>query len=85
MGLVERFSKLRSRWSRNFPPNLARLMLLGCAALWGGSYLLAKFAMEAIPPQWLMGLRMIGACPTGARWSPRPSACRPLNRAAARS
>ena len=37
-------------------------MLLGCAALWGGSYLLAKFAMEAIPPQWLMGLRMIGAC-----------------------
>ena len=50
MGLVERFSKLRSRWSRNFPPNLARLMLLGCAALWGGSYLLAKFAMEAIPP-----------------------------------
>ena len=62
MGLVERFSKLRSRWSRSFPPNLARLMLLGCAALWGGSYLLAKFAMEAIPPQWLMGLRMIGAC-----------------------
>ena len=62
MGLVERFSELRSRWSRNFPPNLARLMLLGCAALWGGSYLLAKFAMEAIPPQWLMGLRMIGAC-----------------------
>ena len=53
MGLVERFSKLRSRWSRNFPPNLARLMLLGCAALWGGSYLLAKFAMEAIPPQWV--------------------------------
>ena len=45
MGLVERFSKLRSRWSRNFPPNLARLMLLGCAALWGGSYLLAKFAI----------------------------------------
>ena len=62
MGLIERFNKLRSRWSRNFPPNLARLMLLGCAALWGGSYLLAKFAMEAIPPQWLMGLRMIGAC-----------------------
>ena len=62
MGLIERFNKLRSRWSRSFPPNLARLMLLGCAALWGGSYLLAKFAMEAIPPQWLMGLRMIGAC-----------------------
>lgn len=62
MSVVERFSKLRSRWSRSFPPNLARLMLLTCAALWGGSYLLAKFAMEAIPPQWLMGLRMFGAC-----------------------
>ncbi|MBT1180472.1 DMT family transporter [Bifidobacterium sp. CP2] len=56
------FGTLRSRWSRSFPPNLARLMLLACAALWGGSYLLAKVAMEAIPPQWLMGLRMFGAC-----------------------
>ena len=37
-------------------------MLLACAALWGGSYLLAKFAMEAIPAQWLMALRMFGAC-----------------------
>lgn len=62
MGLSARIGALRSRWSRSFPPNLARLMLLSCAALWGGSYLLAKFAMEAIPPQWLMGLRMIGAC-----------------------
>lgn len=50
MGLIERFNKLRSRWSRSFPPNLARLMLLGCAALWGGSYLLAKFAMERFRP-----------------------------------
>ena len=62
MGLVDRCNKLRSRWSRSFPPNLARLMLLCCAALWGGSYLLAKIAMEAISPQWLMGLRMTGAC-----------------------
>lgn len=62
MSLVDRFSRLRSQWSRSFPPNLARLMLLACAALWGGSYLLAKFAMEAIPPQWLMALRMFGAC-----------------------
>lgn len=37
-------------------------MLLACAALWGGSYLLAKFAMTAIPAQWLMALRMFGAC-----------------------
>ena len=62
MGLVERCNRLRSRWSRSFPPNLARLMLLACAALWGGSYLLAKFAMTAIPAQWLMALRMFGAC-----------------------
>lgn len=61
MNLSERASALRSRWSRAFPPNLARLMLLGCAALWGGSYLLAKVAMQAITPQWLMGLRLIGA------------------------
>lgn len=53
---------LRSRMSRTFPPNLARLMLLCCAALWGGSYLMAKRAMTQIPPQWLMAVRMIGAC-----------------------
>ncbi len=56
------FQGLRSRLSRSFPPNLARLMLLGCAALWGGSYLLAKVAMSALTPQWLMALRMAGAC-----------------------
>lgn len=56
------FQGLRSRLSRNFPPNLARLMLLGCAALWGGSYLVAKIAMAAISPQWMMALRTGGAC-----------------------
>ncbi|WP_370696054.1 DMT family transporter [Bifidobacterium aesculapii] len=60
--MAKRFEALRSRWSRSFPPNLARLMLLSCAALWGGSYLLAKVAMAAITPQWLMTLRMAGAC-----------------------
>ncbi|WP_300766769.1 DMT family transporter [uncultured Bifidobacterium sp.] len=52
----------RSRMSRSFPPNLARLMLLACAALWGGSYLVAKIAMETIPPMWLMFIRLGGAC-----------------------
>ncbi|RBP98271.1 EamA family transporter [Bifidobacterium aemilianum] len=37
-------------------------MLLLCAALWGGSYLMAKVALRAISPQWLMFLRMLGAC-----------------------
>ncbi|WEV52186.1 DMT family transporter [Bifidobacterium sp. ESL0704] len=56
------FQGLRSRLSRNFPPNLARLMLLCCAALWGGSYLVSKIAMTAITPQWLMAMRTGGAC-----------------------
>jgi drug/metabolite transporter (DMT)-like permease len=51
----------RSRMSRTFPPNLARLMLLCCAALWGGSYLVAKIAMTTMPPQWLMAMRMLAA------------------------
>ena len=62
MAARTRFQQLRSEWSRSFPPNLARLMLLACAALWGGSYLVAKFAIAAIPPQWLMGMRVLGAC-----------------------
>ncbi|MCF2562006.1 DMT family transporter [Bifidobacterium boum] len=37
-------------------------MLLCCAALWGGSYLVAKVAMTAITPQWLMTMRMTGSC-----------------------
>ncbi|MFR0569143.1 DMT family transporter [Bifidobacterium apri] len=57
-----RFQEFRSRMSRTFPPNLARIMLLCCAALWGGSYLVAKVAMSAITPQWLMTMRMTGSC-----------------------
>ena len=57
-----RFQQWRSRMSRTFPPNLARLMLLMCAALWGGSFVVAKFAMQTVPPQWLTGSRMAGAC-----------------------
>ncbi|MCO6558189.1 MAG: DMT family transporter [Bifidobacterium sp.] len=37
-------------------------MLLCCAALWGGSYLVAKIAMAAITAQWLMAMRTGGAC-----------------------
>ena len=59
---VRAFQRWRSEASRRFPPNLARLMLLGCAALWGGSYLVAKVALNVIPPMWLMALRMAGAC-----------------------
>lgn len=62
MGARSRFQGFISSMSRNFPPNLARLMLLCCAALWGGSYVAAKVAMGSIPPQWLMFMRMVGAC-----------------------
>lgn len=61
MGSTSRFAHLRSVSSRSFPPNLAKLMLLGCAMLWGGSYLFAKVAMNEITPQWLMAIRTFGA------------------------
>ncbi len=56
------FRKLYRYVLLSFPPNLARVLLMCCAALWGGSYLMAKVAIRAISPQWLMGLRMTGAC-----------------------
>ena len=37
-------------------------MLFVCAALWGGSYTVAKIAMVTVPPSWLMFFRMFGAC-----------------------
>ncbi|WP_314688638.1 DMT family transporter [uncultured Bifidobacterium sp.] len=36
-------------------------MLLASAAIWGGSYSLSKRALEDIPVQWLLALRMGGA------------------------
>lgn len=40
----------------------AQFMLLICAAIWGGSYVSSKYALEVFPVQWLMGVRMVGAC-----------------------
>lgn len=62
MRAYSKFENFQSRMSRTFPPNLARIMLLGCAALWGGSYLFAKIALTSIPPYWLMFLRLAGSC-----------------------
>lgn len=42
--------------------HISQLMLLACAAIWGGSYVSSKYALEVFPVQWLMGVRMIGAC-----------------------
>ncbi len=57
-----RLADVGSRMSRSFPPNLAKAMLVACAALWGGSYVVAKFVLETVPPQWLMFLRLSGSC-----------------------
>lgn len=51
--------QLRSIGSRNFPPNLARLMLLACAVLWGTSYLVAKVVIDVVGPNWVMACRTI--------------------------
>lgn len=40
----------------------AQIMLLTCAAIWGGSYVSAKFALEVFSVQWLMLTRLVGAC-----------------------
>lgn len=45
-------SKLPSR-----PPY--KLMLLCAAALWGGSFVVIKGALDAIPASWLMGIRFV--------------------------
>lgn len=43
-------------------PGMARVMLLCCAALWGGSYVCSKVVLTQLTPQWLMCIRMFGAC-----------------------
>lgn len=42
-------------------PALGKMMLLGCAMLWGGSYPIAKVAMSVVTPQWLMCFRLLAA------------------------
>lgn len=42
--------------------HIAQFMLLICAAIWGGSYVSSKFALEVFSVQWLMSVRMVGAC-----------------------
>lgn len=53
---------VQPRQSNRMSVNIARIMLLTCAAIWGGSYVSSKYALNVFHPQWLMGVRMIGAC-----------------------
>ena len=36
-----------------------KLMLLGAAAIWGGSFVVLKGALDAVPPSWLLGMRFV--------------------------
>ena len=55
-------SAVQPRQNNRITVNIARIMLLLCAAIWGGSYVSSKYALEVFTPQWLMGVRMLGAC-----------------------
>lgn len=55
----QRLAHVHSVTSRSFPPNLARLMLLGCAILWGASYLAAKLVITTVGPNWMMACRTL--------------------------
>ena len=49
-----------------FTALLPRLMLLAAAAIWGSTYTISKFAMEAVTPQWLLAMRTLaGAAALG--------------------
>lgn len=42
---------------------LYRFMLVFAAALWGGSFVILKGALDVVPPAWLMGVRfMLSGC-----------------------
>lgn len=62
MFLQNNLTKSLSLKSKRLGVHSAQIMLLTCAAIWGGSYVSSKYALRVFPPQWLMGLRMVGAC-----------------------
>lgn len=41
---------------------LPRMMLLCAAVIWGSTYTISKFAMQAISPQWLLAIRTLTGC-----------------------
>ena len=36
-----------------------KLMLVGAAAIWGGSFVVLKGALDVVPPSWLLGIRFV--------------------------
>ena len=42
---------------RGVPTWAWKLSLAACAAIWGGSFVVMKDTLDAIPPAWLMGIR----------------------------
>lgn len=42
---------------RELPALAWKLVMLGCAAIWGGSFVVIKGALDAVPAAWLMSIR----------------------------
>lgn len=43
--------------ARRLPLGVWKLVMLGCAAIWGGSFVVIKGALDAVPAAWLMCIR----------------------------
>lgn len=55
---AEKNIRAAARPSRRDVPQWAwKLSLAACAAIWGGSFVVMKDTLDAIPPAWLMGIR----------------------------
>ena len=42
---------------KNIPQGVWKLALAGAAAIWGGSFVVIKGALDVVPPCWLMCVR----------------------------
>lgn len=46
---------------KNIPQGVWKLALAGAAAIWGGSFVVIKGALDVVPACWLMTIRFLGA------------------------
>ena len=46
---------------KNIPQGVWKLALAGSAAIWGGSFVVIKGALDVVPACWLMFIRFLGA------------------------
>ena len=50
---------------KNIPQGVWKLALAGAAAIWGGSFVVIKGALDVVPACWLMFVRFLGASEIG--------------------